>query len=176
MRILGWTFEGSLPRERKFVAIGYPHTTNWDFFIFLAALHHFDLHVRFLGAGGLFIGPFGWFLERIGGIPVDASSKGALVTAAVDAFDDADEMVLVLSPEGTRAAGSKWKSGFWRIADAADVPVVFAWIDGPSKRVGLGPAARVDGDPDAFMAVARDVYGHKRGIKPANRGPIELER
>jgi 1-acyl-sn-glycerol-3-phosphate acyltransferase len=170
----GWTIEGNLPPDPKYVVIAYPHTTNWDFLIFLAAIGHFRLRVRFLAAAGLFVGPFGWFLTRIGGIPVDPAAPGAVVGAAVDAFSGTDEMVLVMAPEGTRAANSPWRSGFWRIADAAGVPVVMAYVDGPAKRIGFGPAVRVEGDPEAFMEGARAFYADKRGLRPERRGPIEL--
>ncbi len=170
----GWTIEGELPPDPKYVVIAYPHTTNWDFFVFLAAIGHFRLRVRLLAAAGLFVGPFGWFLTRIGGIPVDPSSPGSVVEAAVDAFDRADEMVLVMAPEGTRAANSRWRSGFWRIADAADVPVVMGYVDGPSRRIGFGPAVRIEGGPEAFMERARAFYADMRGLRPERRGPIEL--
>lgn len=170
----GWSIEGGLPPDSKYLVIAYPHTTNWDFLVFLAAIGHFRLRVRFLAASGLFVGPFGWFLTRLGGIPVDPTAPGSVVGVAVKALRDSDEMVLVMAPEGTRAAGSPWRSGFWRIADAANVPVVMAYVDGPSKRIGLGPAVRVDGDPEAFMEEARRFYADMRGLRPERRGPIRL--
>lgn len=175
LRIRGWTFEGGLPDEPRFIVIAYPHTTNWDFFIFLAALSHFDLDAHFLGAKGLFVGPFGWYLRRMGGIPVDPATPGDSVRAAVDAFGEGGPMVLVLAPEGTRARTSRWRTGFSRIADALDLPVVMAYIDGPTKRIGLGPAVRVAGDADAWMDAAREFYADKHGLKPHNRGPVSFE-
>jgi 1-acyl-sn-glycerol-3-phosphate acyltransferase len=173
-RLLGWTFEGSLPPEPSMVIVAYPHTSNWDFPVFLAALAHFHLDVRFLAAQGLFVGPFGWFLRRIGGIPVDQRAPQAAVRAAVDEFDRADEMVLVVAPEGTRAAVSSWRSGFWRIADAADVPVVMGSLDGVERRLVLGPAMRIAGDPHGWMDAARVFYAGATGLRPSNAGPVRL--
>jgi len=172
-RLTGWSFEGSMPDERKLVIVAYPHTSNWDFFALLAIIHHFDLRARFLAHAGLFIGPFAWMLRRWGAIPV----KGGLtsVVPTVDAlFADSDTLHLIVAPEGTRAGGSAWKSGFWRIADAADVPVLMGFIDRATKTMGFGPAMRIAGDPSAWMESARDFYGDKHGLKPQNRGPFEL--
>ena len=30
MRLFGWTIVGTGPKEKKFIAIGYPHTSNID--------------------------------------------------------------------------------------------------------------------------------------------------
>jgi len=97
-----------------------------------------------------------------------------VVATAVGLFDRSDTMLLVLAPEGTRAAGSVWKSGFWRIADAADVPVLMGFVDRDTKRMGIGPALKVDGDAEGWMEQARVFYEDKRGLKPENRCPLEL--
>ena len=173
-RLLGWRMEGALPDEPKMVVLGYPHTSNWDFFLFLAALEHFGLTVRFLGAKGLFVGPFGWFLRRSGGIAVDQSTAQALVATVLAEFEAADEMILVMAPEGTRRSSPHWRSGFWRIADAADVPVVPVALDAPSRRIELGPAARIDGDPHRWMEGARAFYDGIEGLVPGREGPVRL--
>ena len=174
-RLTGWEIVGRAPDESKFVTIGYPHTSNWDFFVYLAVIGHFGLKMRFLMHQGLFVGPLGWLLRRWGGIPVQGGSK-AVVATLVQAFGDADVLRLAIAPEGTRAGGSKWKSGFWRIADGADVPVVMAFVDSDTKRMGFGPSLKVNGDIDAWMEQAQAFYASKRGLKPQNCGPIELDR
>lgn len=174
LRATGWTFVGDAPTEYKAVAVGYPHTTNWDFFVFLAVSSHFGVKFSFLAHEGLFVGPVGWLLRRLGGIPVQGASSGTIVDSAVRSFDRANRMFLAIAPEGTRDAVDHWKSGFWRIADAADVPVAMAFVDWPSKTTGFGPIAPIDGDPEAWMELARTFYADKQGRKPANRGAIRL--
>jgi len=174
-RLTGWTIEGSVPDEPKLVIVGYPHTSNWDFFVYLAIVGHFGLSVRFLAKEDLFVGPFGWLLSRWGAIPVP-SDASSVVVALVEAFDQADSLLLALAPEGTRAGGSAWRSGFWRIADAAGVPVLMGFVDGDSKRMGLGPALAIGGDAEEWMEQARIFYEDKAGLKPRNRGPLELGR
>jgi 1-acyl-sn-glycerol-3-phosphate acyltransferase len=170
----GWTIDGTKPDEPKFVLIGVPHTSNWDFIAFLALVHHFDLRVKFLIKDGLMVWPLSWFMTRWGAIPVDRTSHNHLIDEAVRSFNEHDEMLLAIAPEGTRARADRWRSGFWRIADAADVPVVMGFIDGHTKRMGLGPARRVNGDPDAWMAEAAVFYADKHGVEPRNAGPVQL--
>ena len=175
-RLAGWTFVGSVPAdEPKLVAIGYPHTTNWDFFVYLAVADHFGLRTRFLMHEGLFVGPLGWLLRRWGGIAVQGGSKD-IVATMVATFDTADALVLTIAPVGTRAGGSTGKSGFWRLADGADVPVLMGFVDGETKQMGFGPSLRVNGDPETWMEHAQAFYGDKHGLKPQNRGPVELSR
>jgi hypothetical protein len=172
-RLTGWVFEGSVPDEPKLVIVAYPHTSNWDFFVFLAVIGHFGLKVRFLAHAGLFVGPLAWLLRRLGAIPVQGGVR-SMVPASVAMFDRAEELLLAVAPEGTRAAGSRWRSGFWRVADAADVPVLMGFVDRDTKHMGFGPALKVDGDPEGWMEQARAFYAGKRGLKPQNQGPIEL--
>ncbi len=51
-----------------------------------------------------------------------------------------------LSPEGTRSRSEKWKSGFYRIAVAAEVPILIIAFDYSRKVVRLGPLFRPTGD------------------------------
>jgi 1-acyl-sn-glycerol-3-phosphate acyltransferase len=171
-RLAGWTFEGAVPDEPKLVIVGYPHTSNWDLFALLAIIRHFDLHVSFLAHRGLFVGPLGWLLRRWGAIAVQGGITSVVATVD-EMFATSERLHLVIAPEGTRAGGA-WKSGFWRIADTADVPVAMGFIDGGTKRLGFGPSRRIDGDPAAWMDEARRFYEDKMGLKPDNRGPFEL--
>jgi len=170
----GWTIEGTMPQASKFVIIGAPHTSNWDFMVFLALIHHFDLRVRFLIKDNVMVWPLSWFMTRWGAISVDRSSGHHLIDTVVASFDESDEMILVLAPEGTRSKADRWKSGFWRMADAADVPIVMAYVDGETKRLGAGPAVKVDGDPDAWIEQANAFYSDKHGLNPHNAGPVQL--
>lgn len=170
----GWTIEGTKPMVKKAVFIGVPHTSNWDFFLFMAVIHHFDIKVRFLIKDGLMKWPLSWILIRLGAVPVDRSSPHNLIDSVVTSFDQHDELMLLVAPEGTRGRADHWKSGFWRMADAADVPVIMSFIDGETKRTGLGPTLKVDGDPEAFMVQAREFYSDKHGLKPSNASPVQL--
>lgn len=173
-RAFGWRFEGELPEIPKMVIIGAPHTSNWDFFLFLAAIHHFDIEVDFLGKASLFRWPFGFMFRKVGGIPVDRAKPGGLVGQVKAAFDAREEMILVIAPEGTRGAASSWKSGFVEIAQAADLPVVFAGVDGLHRVLTIGPPERVGSNRREFMDKVRRFYADKPGLNPAGKSSVRL--
>lgn len=174
MTLLGWRFVGEVPNLPKMVIIGAPHTSNWDFFLFLAALDRYHLKVHFLGKRSLFRWPFGWMFRKVGGIPVDRSAQGGLVNQVKEAFDASDELILVIAPEGTRQAAPKWKSGFFEIARHAKVPVVCAGVNSIAKTVTFGEALVVGDDQSAFMDEIRSFYAPMDGIRPLGRGPVRI--
>lgn len=173
-RALGWRFEGVVPDVPKMVIVGAPHTSNWDFLLFLAALHYFDLHVKFLGKHTLFRWPFGSLFRRWGGIPVDRKRATGVVDQVKEAFDAVTEMTLVIAPEGTRAAAPRWKSGFLEIAERVGVPVVPAGVDGVNKVVRIGPAQPVGLERTELMDRLRGFYAGMGGVRPELAGPVVL--
>lgn len=173
-RLLGWRIEGELPDLPKMVIIGAPHTSNWDFFLFIAVIYHFHVRARFLGKLSLFRWPFGGIFRRAGGIPVDRNRPGGLVQQVKAAFEAEDELILVIAPEGTRKAAGTWKSGFVKIAEVADVPVVFAGVDGPEKVIYMSGAEKVGPDHSEFMDRVRAFYANIPGLRPEGKGPIRL--
>ncbi|HEX6300843.1 MAG TPA: 1-acyl-sn-glycerol-3-phosphate acyltransferase [Acidimicrobiia bacterium] len=173
---LGWKIDGELPDIPKMVIIGAPHTSNWDFFLFLAAIYHFRIRVRFLGKAPLFRWPFGSMFRKVGGIPVGGSHAGGLVRQVKAAFDAAEEMILVIAPEGTRRAADEWKSGFVEIAHDAGVPIVFAGVDGANRILTISSPHEVGEDRAAFMDEVRCFYADKPGLRPEGKGPVRLAR
>ncbi len=172
LRLRGWTFHGEIPPDPKLIAIGAPHTSNWDFILFLGALHYLRVKVNYIGKHTLFRPPFGWFFRMTGGIPVDRSKPGGLVRQVADAMDEADRMILVLAPEGTRSKAPYWKSGFLKIAETTGAPIVVAAVDASRKRLTIGPKISYDGEITTFMDKLREFYADKEGIRPALKGPV----
>ena len=174
LRLLDWHFLGKVPDIPKMIVVGAPHTTNWDFIVFLAALHAYRIRARFIGKHTLFRWPFGYFFRALGGIPVDRSRPGGMVRQVTEAFDAADEMILVIAPEGTRKAVPYWKSGFLTIALDARVPVVLGSVDFSRREVTLSPAIDYTGDPREFMDQARRFFQGKLGGHPEGGGPVRV--
>lgn len=171
---IGWRIEGELTDIPKMVIIGAPHTSNWDFFLFLAALHHFRIKVRFLAKHSLFRRPLGFWFRRVGGIPVDRGQPGGMVRSVKAEFDNVQEMILVVAPEGTRRSAKEWKSGFVEIAERAIVPVVFAGVDRANRVLAISPPHEIGEDRAAFMDVVRAFYADKDGLRPQRKGPVRL--
>ena len=100
--LVGWKVEGQLPDLPKFVLIGAPHTSNWDFAMFLAVVFILRANVHFMGKAELFRGPLGGFLYWCGGIPVDRTKSQGLVEQMVQTYRESDRFILMITPEGTR--------------------------------------------------------------------------
>ena len=143
-----------------------PHTSNWDFLFMLAYAWAKDVPLRWLGKEELFRGPLGPIMRATGGIAVDRAHPGGLVEQLEERFRTGPRMGLVITPEGTRSKRDYWKSGFYRIARAADVPVAMGYIDWPNRTGGFGPSFRLSGDVTADMDKIRDLYDNVTGIRP----------
>ena len=135
----GWKIEGHLPKNlKKYVIAGAPHTSNWDFVFFAGATKHEQVQPNFMGKHTLFEGVMQNFMLDMGGIPVDRSAPGGIVEQMKAEFERRKELALVIAVEGTRKTDGKWKSGFYRIAKAAEVPIVPAYADNDKMIIGFG--------------------------------------
>jgi len=162
------------PESGSAVLIGAPHTSNWDFPIMLAIAWSHRFAPRWLGKHQLFRAPFGGVMRALGGIPVDRTNPGGLVDEVVRQIQANDRFFLVVTPEGTRQRGEYWKSGFYRIARSAGLPVVLGYVDSASRTAGLGPTIELTGDVGADMDRVREFYADKRGIRPEDFTPPRL--
>ena len=165
LQLAGWKVEGALPdNARKSVLIAAPHTSNWDLPNTLMAAFALRLHIYWMGKASLFRFPFGALMRWLGGIAVVREKSSNLVAASAQAIVDADGPVqLVVPPEGTRGKTRHWKTGFYFIAQQAQVPIVLAYMDYHRKVSGLGPIFRPTGDVDADMAVIKAFYAPIKG-------------
>ena len=175
LRLGGWTLVGEVPTVPKAVFIVAPHTSNWDGIWGLIAKVAFDVDVRFFGKESLFWFPLGVLLRGMGGIPLDRSRAGGTVTQAIEAFAAEERLNIAMAPEGTRSFREHWKSGFYRIAVGAGVPLALAFFDYRNRRIGLGPTLHLTGRPDEDMQAIRDFYvNNASGRHPEKVGPVAL--
>lgn len=174
MRLLGWQIEGKLPDIPKFVLIGAPHTSNWDFLLFLGVIFSLRANVRFMGKAELFRFPVGWFFRYCGGVPVDRKKSTGLVEQMVKVCNESKQFVLTIAPEGTRHHVTEWKRGFYHIAKSAGIPMVMAIVDGRHKTVRIGQVFHPTGDMEGDMKAIKAIFEGVGGIKP-RRKYITLE-
>jgi 1-acyl-sn-glycerol-3-phosphate acyltransferase len=158
LKTFGWRREGRLPDIPKFVMVAAPHTSNWDFPIFMAFMFSFKMKPSWLGKDSLFRWPFGGFFKFLGGIPITRSQPGDVVAQSVQAFKDRVKMVMVVAPEGTRKKVRHWKTGFYYIAHGANVPIVLSFLDYFRKTGGFGPTIMQTGNIEIDMKTIRDFY------------------
>jgi 1-acyl-sn-glycerol-3-phosphate acyltransferase len=140
LRLAGWRVEGNVPDLARCVVAVAPHSSNWDFVHAVAALFALGLRVSFIGKHTLFRGSLGGFMRWLGGMPVDRSRPNGLVEDMVEAFARAGPLWLAIAPEGTRTRVDGFKSGFYRIALAAGVPILPVALNYRSRSILFLPA------------------------------------
>lgn len=165
LKIIGWRVVGALPSERKYVLIGAPHTSNWDFPLMLLAVLTVGMDVHWLGKSSLFPPIVDSVMRWLGGIAVDRSKNNNLVAQLVDLFRARDELVVLIPPEGTRAKVERWKSGFYHVAAGAGVPILLGFVDASRKELGFGPLFYPTQDYAADLLKIQEFYRDKRGIR-----------
>lgn len=168
LKLIGWKAVGRPVENARFVLIGAPHTSNWDFPLMLLVVLKLRLKVYWMGKDSLFPFPLGWFMKWLGGIPVDRSRAHNLVDQTVQEYQDHPELIVLVPPEGTRSKVKEWKTGFYRIAVNAQVPVLMGYVDTATKEAGLADFFYPTGDIEVDMPMIRAFYATKVGINPEN--------
>jgi 1-acyl-sn-glycerol-3-phosphate acyltransferase len=174
LKVGGWRIEGDIPATGAYVLIAAPHTSNWDFVWTMAIAVVLRVKLRWMGKHTLFKPLVGPLFKRWGGIPIhrhEAANRVVLMAAELRA---AQSMVLLVPAEGTRGRAEYWKSGFYRIASAAGVPIVLGFLDYGARRGGFGPTLIPSGDVRVDMATIRAFYSGCSGKYPEKAGPIRL--
>jgi len=176
LKLLGWHVDVTLPKEKKFVMIGAPHTTNWDLPIGLLCFWSVPVHITWVGKKQLFIGPFNYFFRALGGIPVDRSAHTGFIDQIAQQFNDREEMIFGLTPEGTRSTTEYWKTGFYYIALKAKVPICCAYVDFPRRTIGFGKMIIPSGDINKDFVQIKLFYQDKKGKYPEKQGPVRIKQ
>lgn len=166
-----FTAVGTAPEERRFIIIAVPHTSNWDFPNYMGVTRELGLKTHFMAKTQLFRWPFGRFMRQMGGVPVDRRGSNDMVQQMVAEFAHRDEFILTIAPEGTRKAVTAWRTGFYRIALGAGVPIVCGFMDYGNRRAGLGPVIHPTGDYETDMAPAFAFYAAMAGRNAVHSAP-----
>jgi Acyltransferase len=172
---MGWRLIMDLPAVDKVVVVFYPHTSNWDFVLGLLTIFGLGLPVTWAGKDSLFRWPFTGLWTRLGGIPINRREHTGFVAQMAAEFARRKRMMLAIAPEGTRRRTDNWKSGFYRVALAARVPLGLAFIDFKAKEVGVGGLLEPTGDVAVDFAALRAFYSGKTARHPDQAGPIALK-
>lgn len=167
LRLSGWRLRGEIPDQSKLVLIVAPHSSNWDGLWGFATKLALGLEIRVLGKHQLFWWPLGPVLRGLGAIPVDRAAPHGIIEQATKMIVDTPRIWFAVTPEGTRKAVKRWKTGFWKIAKAAKVPVFPVYFHYPDKVIGLGNLFYPGDDMDADVQALREWYapwvGRTRG-------------
>lgn len=174
LKICGWKTVGRMPDQPKFVMIVAWHTSNWDLFYGALVALALKADVVFLAKRELFRPPFGLLIKWLGGIPIERRESHHIVNQMVREYNKHERFILAIAPEGTRKKVPYWKSGFYRIAQGAGVPIQLAFLDYEKKCGGAGPLIYTTGDMERDMRVIRDFYATVRGKYPDKTSPAAL--
>jgi 1-acyl-sn-glycerol-3-phosphate acyltransferase len=163
--VFGWTLDDHLKADfRKCVMLAVPHTSNWDFVFARAAFAMMNIPIRFTVKKEWMRFPFGGMMSALGAIGIDRSAKVpgqerlSMVEAMTNLFNGRNELVIMITPEGTRSKVTKWKTGFYYIAQNANVPIALGYLDFKKKIAGVGKIITPSGDMKKDMKEIMDFY------------------
>lgn len=158
------------PNIKQCVMIAAPHTSNWDFFYTRLAFLQMDIHVKMTIKRSYMRFPYGPFARALGCIGIDRRPKKegqerpSMVQVMADLFKEHDNLVMLVTPEGTRSLSNKWKTGFYHVAVLANVPVALGYLDYKKKEAGVGkmvyPSGDMKKDMQEIMAFYKNIAAH----------------
>ena len=151
LRGAGWRLTGQVPNIPKFIIAVAPHSSNYDFVLTILTIWSLGLRASYLAKASLFRFPLGSVMRHFGGIPVDRSKAHGLVEQMVERFEERDQLILGITPEGTRGSVSTWRLGFANIAQAANVPILPAIINYRMREVCFHPVICDVEDPQRTL-------------------------
>lgn len=162
----GWQIQGTeLSQHRRAVVVAAPHTSNWDMVYALATFDQVGLPVRFTIKREWLRFPFSLFLAPLGAIGIDrrprslGEARPSMVEAMVRLFEDnPGELAVIVTPEGTRSPREEWRTGFYHVARAANVPILLGYLDYQKRASGIGKVIWPTGDVEADMREIMDFY------------------
>ena len=172
----GWRFVGAIPEPRRAVCLATPHTDNMDGLLLVLLAKSVGMNMSWMVKDTWGKPPMGIVVSSVGGVPIDRSQAHGMVGQMVDEFARREDFYLVIPPEGTRSRAEYWKSGFYRIAQGAKVPVVPGFLCYRKKQGGFGAPIELTGDVRADMDRLRAFYGESNPTarRPEKFGPIRL--
>lgn len=150
-----------------------PHTSNWDFFYGMTTVLIKQVPARFAIKKEVMFFPLGPILRWIGAIPIDRGGlarrdKGVTQVAMLtQLLQERERLVLIIAPEGTRRYAPRWKTGFYRIAMGAGVPLVLGYLDYAQRHAGIGPVFYPTGNMEQDMQAIQAFYKDKVAKYPA---------
>ncbi len=169
LALIGWRIIGNVPDFPKLVMIGGPHTSNWDFPMAMLLFFALGIRVSWMGKHTFVNGRFGFIWRWMGGVGIDRRAAHGVVEQMVDAFKNRDKFILAVAPEGTRKKVKQWKTGFYHIAQGANVPIFPIVIDYGRKKLQLHPVFVPSGELAVDLPQLQACYAAVLGKRPENQ-------
>ena len=142
-----------------------------DFLIGLLYSWTVGIKSGFLMKSDWFFFPLGYLLRALGGIPVNRKERSQTVDRIQQLLKHKGQMHIAITPEGTRSRSEKWKSGFYHIAIAAELPIELAVLDYQKHEVGIFEVFHPTGDLEADLAYIRSRFSANQAKYPEQYTP-----
>ncbi len=158
LALSGWRVAGEIPNQRHLVIAAAPHTSNWDFVHAMCLVMALGVKFSYLMKKEAFFWPFKGLFMALGGIPVDRSRGDEIMAQMQDWFDRNPTCWVALTPEGTRSQVSRFKTGFLRIAQAVEAPIMLVAFNYPDRTFYFCQPPPLSGDTDADAEAIKDFF------------------
>jgi len=173
--LFGWKVVKNEIKEKSYVIVAAPHTSNWDFIIARFGVSSVGIPQKVLMKKEMFFFPLKYLLNALGAMPIDRKGSLKMVDYIIELFKKKDDFIFSISPEGTRSHVEKWKTGFYHIATKANVPLVFGRLDYKKKVLEFSNVFYPTGDFSKdfveivnYFSGAEGFYPKKYNPEPAN--------
>ncbi|HQU59513.1 MAG: 1-acyl-sn-glycerol-3-phosphate acyltransferase [Phaeodactylibacter sp.] len=173
LRLSGWSLAPEIPVEvQRCIIIAVPHTSNWDIWYARLGFYVMDVPLRFTIKQEWMRFPFNLLVGPMGGLPIDrrprpdTGERPSYVDVMAGLFEKHQRIAVMITPEGTRARRTQWKTGFYYAALKAGVPICLGYLDYAKKEAGVGPALYPTGNLEADMRKIMDFYRNIKGKYP----------
>lgn len=168
-KLWGFKIKGNFPKEKKYLVVVAPHTSNWDFLIGILIRKFTDgFNPKYLAKKELFVFPFGALFRWLGGYPVERKKSTNFVDSIVQLYNDNEEFATTITPEGTRSYNANWRSGFYYIAKKANVPIFRVGFDFGTMTVVLDELYYITKPLDDTIIEFKQYFAQFKGKNPEN--------
>lgn len=131
---MGWKVTAAFPFDTpKAIYVVAPHTSMWDFPYGILVRNYLKIPIGYVIKSEIMKGPIGWVLQWMGAYPVDRTKANNFVEGVAAVINENENIHICITPEGRRAPVKTLKKGFWYIAQAANIPLVFVKFDFGNK-------------------------------------------
>lgn len=173
-KMIGWSIEPPKTDEKKYILIAAHHTSNWDGFYLLLLTSAMNIDIHWIVKKVWLKPPVGWLIKILGGIGVDRSKSTNFTHQIAKVFEENENMVIAIAPDGTRSKRDFWKTGFYYMAVQAKVPIALGYLDYKNNIGGIGPMVMPSGDIKADFKIFSDFYKDLQAKRPEKTSKVAL--
>ena len=169
---LGWKITGDFAGLKKSVVIFAPHTAHIDAIYGKLGFTELGINFKFLSKKELFFFPMNLAMKKFGSIPVRGVKGKNAIYQVTDLLNHAEELHIVVSPEGWIKRVTNWNKGFFYMAQKANVPIVVGYLDYDKKEIGVKDIIY---DTSDFKSVMKQINFLYKDVKAKNPEQFALQ-